>query len=75
MPDQNKPDQNKYVADPLVTFMLLLAASTPDPDGKLNTLSQAINSMREAVNSIHAGLETFHTQVLPMFIRKPEHKR
>lgn len=57
---------------PLVTLLLLMAANTPDPAGKLNNLGQAINSMREALTSINAGVESFHTQVVPLFMRPPE---
>ncbi|TYO94438.1 hypothetical protein [Desulfallas thermosapovorans] len=57
---------------PLVTLLLLMAANTPDPAGKLNNLGQAINSMREALTSINAGVESFHSQVVPLFMRPPE---
>lgn len=57
---------------PLVTLLLMMAANTPDPAGKLNNLGQAINSMREALTSINAGVESFHNQVVPLFMRPPE---
>ncbi|SFH03250.1 hypothetical protein SAMN05660649_03580 [Desulfotomaculum arcticum] len=71
MPNDN--NQNMF-NNPLVSLLLMVAASVPDPQGKLNSLGQAINSMRDAVNSINAGLETFHTQVMPMIMRQPEKK-
>jgi hypothetical protein len=70
MPPKN---QNPFT-HPLFTLMLLMAASTPDPAEKLNNMGKAINSMREALNSINAGLETFHTQVVPMFMQPPGKK-
>lgn len=57
---------------PLVTLMLLLAASTPDPAGRLNDLGRAITSMQDAVKSINTGLEVFHSQVMPMFQKGPD---
>lgn len=71
MPNDN--NQN-MLNDPLVSLLLMMAASVPDSQGKLNSLGQAINSMRDAVNSINTGLETFHTQVMPMIMRQPEKK-
>ncbi len=70
----NKQEQ---FGNTLVTLMLLMAANTPDPAGRLNELGRAITSMQDAIKSIHAGLEAFHTQVLPMFTqlagnRKPQ---
>lgn len=67
MPNNN---QNPFT-HPLITLMLLMAANTPDPAGRLNNLGQAINSMREALTSINAGMESFHTQVVPLFMRPP----
>lgn len=70
MPNQNmNPFKN-----PLISFMLLLAASTPNPEERLGAMSQAINSMREAIGNINSGLDTFHTHVVPMFIYPPEQK-
>ena len=71
MPNDN--NQNIF-NHPLVSMLLMLAASVPEPQDKLNSLGQAINSMRDAVNSINAGLDTFHSQVVPMFMHQPEKK-
>jgi len=62
----NKQEQ---FGNTLVTLMLLMAANTPDPEGRLNELGRAITSMQEAIKNMHAGLEAFHTQVLPMFMQ------
>jgi hypothetical protein len=66
-------DQTPFT-HPLVTIMLLMAANTPDPAGRLNNLGQAINSMREALTSINAGMESFHSQVVPLFMNPMENK-
>ncbi len=70
MPDNNQTP----FTHPLFTLMLLMAANTPDPAGRLNNLGQAINSMREALNSINAGMESFHSQVVPLFMNSPENE-
>ncbi len=70
MPDNNQTPFN----NPLVTLMLLMVANTPDPAGRLNNLGQAINSMREALISINAGMESFHSQVVPLFMKPPENE-
>ncbi|AGL00025.1 hypothetical protein [Desulfoscipio gibsoniae] len=70
MPNNNQTP----LAHPLVTLMLLMAANTPDPAGKLNNLGQAVNSMREALTSINAGLESFHTRVVPLIMQPPKNK-
>lgn len=67
------PD-NKNLTQPLITLMLLMAANTNDPTGKLNNLGHAVTSMREALININSGLEAFHTQVIPMLMRPPEKK-
>ncbi len=59
---------------PLVTLILLMAANTPDPAGRLNNLGQAINSMREALTSINSGMESFHSQVVPLFMHPSENE-
>jgi len=64
MPNNNQTPFNH----PLVTLMLMMAANTPDPAGKLNNLGQAINSLREALTSINAGMDSFHSQVVPLFM-------
>ncbi|MBF7083446.1 hypothetical protein IT084_10725 [Desulfallas sp. Bu1-1] len=68
-------NSQNFFKHPLITLMLLLAASTPDPQGRLNNLGQAINSLRDAINSINVGMETFHSQVVPLFLRQPEQKK
>lgn len=68
MPSKN---QNQ-LHTPLVTLMLLLAASTPDPAGRLNELGRAITSIQDAVKNVHTGLEVFHSQVMPMFMQGPK---
>lgn len=66
-------DSSNFFNNPLATMILLMAAYTPDPVEKINSLNSAINSMREAIQQINTGLETFNTKVMPMFIRhKPE---
>ncbi|MCG8401768.1 MAG: hypothetical protein MJA84_09245 [Firmicutes bacterium] len=65
------PNNQNMSVNPLITLMLLMAASTPDPSGRLNDLGRAITSMQDAIKSINTGLEAFHTQVLPMFQRDP----
>lgn len=66
MPDnQNNPYEN-----PLVTALLLLAASNPEPVNRLASLSQAINTMREAFNSINNGLNLFYSDVVPLLVNE-----
>lgn len=67
-------DNQTPFTHPLVTMLLLMVANTPDPAGKLNNLGQAINSMREALTSINAGMESFHSQVVPLFMNAPKNE-
>ena len=68
------PDNQNLFQNPLVAFMLLMVASTPDPSGRLNELGRAITSMQDAVRSINTGMEMFHNQVIPMFQQRPDGK-
>ncbi len=66
------PNNQDLYQNPLVAFMLLMIASTPDPSGRLNELGRAITSMQDAVKSINTGMEVFHNQVIPMFRQGPD---
>ena len=66
MPD----NQNNLYQDPLITALLLLAASNPEPVNRLAGLSQAINTLREAFNSINNGLNLFYTDVVPLLLNE-----
>lgn len=69
MPD----DQNNIYQDPLITALLLLAASSPEPVSRLAGLSQAINTLQDAFNSINNGVNSFYTNVVPLLVNdRPE---
>lgn len=66
------PNQTDFQKNPLAAMILLMAAFTSDPNGRLNNLNQAINNLRQAIIQINQGLNTFHTEVTPMFIKTAE---
>lgn len=66
MPD----NQNHLYQDPLVTALLVLAASNTEQVNRLAGLSQAINTLREAFNSINNGLNLFYSDVVPLLINE-----
>ncbi len=66
------PDYQDIFQNSLAPLLLLMLASTTDPVGRLNNLSQAITSLQNAVKNINTGMDMFHTEVVPMLRKWPE---